>query len=133
MNDTIKTIEDKLKKGERVEKFSIELDHLSTGERRHLHELMYAHGPGNGRIMLLPIDQGLEHGPRDFFVKMWLAKALSRLIFLRAVIRKRFAAPFAVFILGMSSSLASLNPGYIRAIPHRLAVNGLRERGLGNL
>jgi len=68
MNDTIKTIEDKLKKGERVEKFSIELDHLSTGERRHLYEFMYAHGPGNGRIMLLPIDQGLEHGPRDFFV-----------------------------------------------------------------
>jgi len=72
--------------------------------------------------------------PRDFFVKMWLAKDFSRLIFLRAVIRKRFAAPFAVFILGMSSSsLTSLNPGYVRAIPHWHAVFGLRERGLGNL
>jgi len=68
MNDTIKTIEDKLKKGERSEAFGIGLDHLGTGERRHLYELMYAHGPGNGKIMLLPIDQGLEHGPRDFFV-----------------------------------------------------------------
>jgi len=72
--------------------------------------------------------------PRDFFVKMWLAKDFSRLIFLRAVIRKRFAAPFAVFILGISSSsLASPDPGYVTAIPHLLGVNGLRERGMGNL
>jgi class I fructose-bisphosphate aldolase len=28
---------------------------------------MYGHGPGNGTLMLLPIDQGLEHGPVDFF------------------------------------------------------------------
>ena len=29
--------------------------------------MMYGHGPGNGTLMLLPIDQGLEHGPIDFF------------------------------------------------------------------
>jgi len=29
--------------------------------------LMYEHGPGNGTMMFLPIDQGLEHGPIDFF------------------------------------------------------------------
>ena len=28
---------------------------------------MYEHGPGNGTALLLPIDQGLEHGPIDFF------------------------------------------------------------------
>ncbi len=28
---------------------------------------MYEHGPGNGTLMMLPIDQGLEHGPVDFF------------------------------------------------------------------
>lgn len=28
---------------------------------------MYEHGPANGTLLLLPIDQGLEHGPRDFF------------------------------------------------------------------
>ena len=28
---------------------------------------MYQSGPGNGTLLLLPIDQGLEHGPRDFF------------------------------------------------------------------
>jgi len=40
---------------------------LSTGKRARLHRLMYEHGPGNGTLMLLPIDQGLEHGPIDFF------------------------------------------------------------------
>jgi class I fructose-bisphosphate aldolase len=68
MNEQIKGLEDKMKKGERAEKFHLDLDHLTTGERRHLYELMYAHGPGNGKMMFLPIDQGLEHGPRDFFV-----------------------------------------------------------------
>jgi class I fructose-bisphosphate aldolase len=29
--------------------------------------MMYEHGPANGTLMLLPIDQGLEHGPVDFF------------------------------------------------------------------
>lgn len=28
---------------------------------------MYEHGPGNGTLLLLPIDQGVEHGPVDFF------------------------------------------------------------------
>jgi len=67
MKEEIKLIEEKMKKGERAEKFSFNLDYLGTGEKRHLYELMYSHGPGNGKIMLLPIDQGMEHGPRDFF------------------------------------------------------------------
>jgi len=40
---------------------------LSTGKRARLHRLMYEHGPANGTLLLLPIDQGLEHGPVDFF------------------------------------------------------------------
>lgn len=40
---------------------------LSTGKRTRLHRLMYTYGPGNGTLLFLPIDQGLEHGPRDFF------------------------------------------------------------------
>jgi class I fructose-bisphosphate aldolase len=54
-------------KGWNPERFHIGLDSLCPGEKRRLHELMFAHGPGNGKIMLLPVDQGLEHGPRDFF------------------------------------------------------------------
>jgi class I fructose-bisphosphate aldolase len=44
-----------------------DLDHLSIGKRVRLHRLMYEHGPGNGRMLILPIDQGLEHGPSTFF------------------------------------------------------------------
>lgn len=40
---------------------------LSTGKRVRLHRMMFEHGPANGTLMLLPIDQGLEHGPIDFF------------------------------------------------------------------
>ena len=40
---------------------------LSTGKRARLYNMMYGHGPANGTLMLLPIDQGLEHGPIDFF------------------------------------------------------------------
>jgi class I fructose-bisphosphate aldolase len=40
---------------------------LSHGKRTRLHRLMYQYGPGNGKLMILPIDQGLEHGPVDFF------------------------------------------------------------------
>ncbi|HLW02459.1 MAG TPA: hypothetical protein VKT82_27645 [Ktedonobacterales bacterium] len=41
---------------------------LSPGKRTRLHRLMYKYGPANGTLLFLPIDQGLEHGPRDFFV-----------------------------------------------------------------
>ncbi len=41
---------------------------LSPGKRTRLHRLLYKYGPANGTLLLLPIDQGLEHGPRDFFV-----------------------------------------------------------------
>ncbi len=45
-----------------------QMDHLSIGKRTRLQRLLYGAGPANGTLMLLPIDQGLEHGPRDFFV-----------------------------------------------------------------
>ena len=41
---------------------------LSPGKRARLHHLLYEHGPGGGTLLILPIDQGLEHGPVDFFV-----------------------------------------------------------------
>ena len=40
---------------------------LPIGKRTRLHQLLYQHGPANGTLLVLPIDQGLEHGPRDFF------------------------------------------------------------------
>jgi class I fructose-bisphosphate aldolase len=40
---------------------------LSPGKRARLHRMLYEYGPGNGTLLFLPIDQGLEHGPVDFF------------------------------------------------------------------
>lgn len=40
---------------------------LSPGKRARLHRMLYEYGPANGTLLLLPIDQGLEHGPVDFF------------------------------------------------------------------
>ncbi len=44
-----------------------DLRHLNLGKRVRLNRMMYEHGPGKGKLMILPIDQGLEHGPVDFF------------------------------------------------------------------
>ena len=43
------------------------LETLPPGKCARLHRLLFEFGPGNGTLMLLPIDQGIEHGPRDFF------------------------------------------------------------------
>jgi class I fructose-bisphosphate aldolase len=40
---------------------------LSTGKRARLHRILHEHGLRNGTALFLPYDQGLEHGPRDFF------------------------------------------------------------------
>jgi class I fructose-bisphosphate aldolase len=40
---------------------------LSTGKKARLHRILFKHGIGNGTAIFLPYDQGLEHGPRDFF------------------------------------------------------------------
>src|ERR1035441_7057423 len=35
--------------------------------RARLHRILNEHGLRNGTAIFLPYDQGLEHGPRDFF------------------------------------------------------------------
>jgi fructose-bisphosphate aldolase, class I len=40
---------------------------LAPGKRARLRRLLFEFGPGEGTLLLLPIDQGIEHGPRDFF------------------------------------------------------------------
>jgi class I fructose-bisphosphate aldolase len=40
---------------------------LSTGKKARLHRIIYQFGLKNGTALFLPYDQGLEHGPRDFF------------------------------------------------------------------
>ena len=40
---------------------------LSSGKKARLQRILRRHGLGNGTAIFLPYDQGLEHGPRDFF------------------------------------------------------------------
>jgi class I fructose-bisphosphate aldolase len=40
---------------------------LPAGKKARLYRLLYQFGPGNGTLLFLPLDQGLEHGPIDFF------------------------------------------------------------------
>jgi len=40
---------------------------LSAGKKARLQRILYQFGAKNGTLMVLPIDQGLEHGPIDFF------------------------------------------------------------------
>lgn len=50
-----------------VKRLTLDEMDLSIGKKARLHRLLYEHGPGNGTMLFLPIDQGLEHGPMDFF------------------------------------------------------------------
>ncbi len=40
---------------------------LGAGKKARLPRILYQHGVGTGSCLFLPYDQGLEHGPRDFF------------------------------------------------------------------
>jgi fructose-bisphosphate aldolase, class I len=40
---------------------------LNAGKKARLHRILYQFGLRNGTALFLPYDQGLEHGPRDFF------------------------------------------------------------------
>ena len=41
---------------------------ISIGKKTRLYRMLYEHGPANGTLMVLPIDQGIEHGPLNFYV-----------------------------------------------------------------
>jgi class I fructose-bisphosphate aldolase len=40
---------------------------LDVGKKARLRRILFQHGVANGTALFLPYDQGLEHGPRDFF------------------------------------------------------------------
>lgn len=63
-------VKDYLKKG-RVEKFAWDNPLFSKEKQANLKRLMFEHGPGNGKLLILPIDHGLEHGPSDMLDCPW--------------------------------------------------------------
>lgn len=92
---------------------------LPTGKKTRLSRLLYRYGPGNGRLLVLPIDQGLEHGPRDFFVN---PDSLNPEFELRLALEGGFSA--IAFQVGLAEK-------YLRAfagkVPLILKINGKTE------
>ncbi len=90
--------------------------HLGLGKRARLYRLLYEHGPGNGTMLLLPIDQGLEHGPVDFFVN---PDALNPEYQLRLALEGGYSG--IVFHIGLAEKYM---PKFAGKVPLVLKLNG---------
>jgi class I fructose-bisphosphate aldolase len=92
---------------------------LSPGKRTRLRRLLFEFGPGNGTLLLLPIDQGIEHGPRDFF-----ANPASK----DPGYQFRLAAEAGYSAIACQIGLATkYYPDYAGQVPLLLKVNGKTE------
>ena len=89
---------------------------LSTGKRARLYSLMYEHGPANGTLMMLPIDQGLEHGPIDFFDN---PDALDTDWVLRLAVEGKFSG--IAYHIGLAEKY---HKAYAGRVPLVLKING---------
>lgn len=92
---------------------------LPTGKKVRLYRLLHKYGPGNGRMMVLPIDQGLEHGPRDFFVN---PESLNPEFQLRLALEGGFSA--IAFQVGLAEKYLRTFAG---KVPLILKINGKTE------
>ena len=92
---------------------------LPTGKKVRLHRLLYKYGPGNGRLMVLPIDQGLEHGPRDFFAN---PESINPEFELRLALEGGFSA--IAFQIGLAEKYLK---GFAGKVPLILKINGKTE------
>ncbi len=52
---------------QRIRRLSLTDLGLPAGKQARLWRMLFEHGPGHGLLLVLPVDQGLEHGPIDFF------------------------------------------------------------------
>jgi len=77
---------------------------------------MYEHGPANGTLMMLPIDQGLEHGPIDFFDN---PDALDTDWVLRLAVAGKFSG--IAYHIGLAEKY---HKAYAGRVPMVLKVNG---------
>lgn len=89
---------------------------LSHGKRVRLWRLLYGHGPANGTLMVLPLDQGLEHGPTDFFPN---PKALDTSFQFRLAEEGRYSA----IALGIGLAEKYMG-GHAGRVPLILKLNG---------
>lgn len=89
---------------------------LPAGKKIRLHRIFEQFSPGQGRVMILPIDQGLEHGPVDFFPN---PESENPEYQLRLAVEGKFSA--IAFHVGLAEKY--LNP-FAGKIPVILKLNG---------
>jgi len=89
---------------------------LAHGKRVRLWRLLHGHGPANGTLMVLPLDQGLEHGPADFFPN---PPALDTAFQVRLALEGRYSA--IALGIGLAEKHWSENAG---RVPLILKLNG---------
>lgn len=92
---------------------------LAPGKKARLYRLLYQTGPANGTLMILPIDQGLEHGPRDFFDA---PESQDPDFQFRIALEGRFSA--VACHIGLAEKYY---PGYAGKVPLILKLNGKTE------
>jgi len=100
----------------KVKRPNLEDMDLSTGKKARLYRLLYEHGPGNGTMLLLPIDQGLEHGPIDFLTN---SAALDPEFQLKLALDGGFSG--IVFHIGLATKYMNK---YAGKVPLVLKING---------
>ena len=89
---------------------------LPHGKRVRLWRLLYGHGPGNGTLLVLPLDQGIEHGPADFLPN---PEAVDTDFQLRLALEGRYSA------VALTIGLAEKYMGdYAGRVPLILKLNG---------
>lgn len=92
---------------------------LSAGKRVRLGRMLNQHGPGGSTLLVLPVDQGMEHGPRDFFVNP--ASLDPDYVF-------SLAADTGYSAIAVQYGLANKYVGrYAGAVPLILKINGKSE------
>ena len=96
-----------------------DMEYLSAGKKARLYRMLYEYGPGHGKLMILPIDQGLEHGPRDFFEN---PDALDPEFQYRLAVEGRFSA--IALQIGLAEKFYRK---YAGQVPLILKVNGKTE------
>lgn len=89
---------------------------VGHGKRVRLWRLLYASGPANGTLLVLPLDQGLEHGPTDFLPN---PAALHTDFQFRLALEGRFSA----IALGIGLAEKHLRE-YAGRVPVILKLNG---------
>jgi class I fructose-bisphosphate aldolase len=89
---------------------------LGHGKRVRLWRLLYGYGPANGTLLVLPLDQGLEHGPADFFPN---PAALDSALPFRLALEGRYSA----IALGIGLAEKYLSE-YCGRVPLILKLNG---------